>query len=403
MASGAIAYFGFQEMDLVLLAAGGVAALAILVGLAGTLIVVFRIRLALARRAAVQNERDAQLECTFAERTDFELPRTRWLPWVRVRWEWTLPKAEVRVLRRGKQLVEEVKPYQRASSDRIVRRFTVADTFGLSALSFDFTQELAVRVLPGTGRLGRMPLLATLTGGADIPDPAGIAEGDRVDIRNYNPGDPIRFVLWKVYARTRQLMVRTPERAVSTSRRTLAYLVTGAGDEPAAGAARVAVDSAALGGDWAFGADGADEPVQTKEAAMDIVAKSAHADRERAGGGLKNFLDRAGSGSGTRALIFVPGIEGPWIEPVLRSVSALRRDGAGRAPIEFVVCTDGVKALPSGTWIERVLMRNTPDRGASDATTSAREIKRLAATLGAGGARVWIVDRRDGHVQAATR
>ena len=50
-----------------------------------------------------------------------------------------------------------------------------------------------------------------------------------------------------------------PERAVAQTKRVVAYLATGARDEPAAAAARVALESGALGPGWAFGADGAEE------------------------------------------------------------------------------------------------------------------------------------------------
>ena len=52
-----------------------------------------------------------------------------------------------------------------------------------------------------------------------------LEDGDRIELRRYVPGDSARFIHWKVFGRTRKLMVRVPERALSRARRTVGVLV----------------------------------------------------------------------------------------------------------------------------------------------------------------------------------
>lgn len=263
---------GAREVDLVLLGAGAVGAAAILVSLALVLLAFARVRRALAKSATARAP--LVLECGSAVRTGFRLPRLRWLPGARVRWSWLAPQAKVRALAIGGWLEEEVLPRTRGFGETLARRIEVGDAFGLASIAFSRVEARAVRMLPSVGGLKPMHVVRTLAGGSDWSHPEGTPDGDRLDLRAYAPGDPIKYVLWNVFARTRELVVRTPERALSAARKTLAYLVAGAGDEPAAGAARVAVDVGALGGDWAFGADGVEGPALTKEAALEALARS---------------------------------------------------------------------------------------------------------------------------------
>ena len=120
----------------------------------------------------------------------------------------------------------------------IVRRIEISDAFGLAKVALRATEERAVRSLPSVGALKQMSVVRSIASGEDMPFPGGQPEGERADLRRYVPGDPVRFVLWKVFAKSRQLVVRTPEQAISPARQTYAYVVAAEADEPAAGTAR---------------------------------------------------------------------------------------------------------------------------------------------------------------------
>jgi hypothetical protein len=391
---------GFSEVDLVLLGAGAIGLVALLVSLVTVTIGWLRVRVAL-RRMKVP-ETPIVLECGYPVRTGFRLPRLRFVPGARVRWKWIDPAAKVRLLPAGSWLEEEVFPATRGMRDMLVRRIEIGDAFGLATIAFERTEVRAVRLLPSVGGLRQMHVVRTLSGGSDHAHPEGSPDGERLDIRGYAPGDPIKYVLWSVFARTRQLVIRTPERALSAAKKTLAYLVAGAGDEPAAGAARVAVDAGALGGEWAFGADGVAEPASTKEAALEALARSAHAPREVAGQGLATFMREAAATSTGRALVFVPGKPGPWLDGVMKAAAQLAPDTSGRVPLEFIVCTDGVHpGAKASSGLKRAIVAVDEVADASDAPVAPDELSRVVQALGRLRARVIVVDRRHGHVHVA--
>lgn len=389
---------GAGEVDLVLLGAGAIGATAVFLSLATVGLATLRVRAALGRMT--RTEAPLVVECGWPVRTGYALPRLRWIPGARVRWKWIAPSAKMRIVAVSGWLEEEVVPTSRAWSERLQRRIEIGDAFGLAAITLDREERRPVRILPSVGGLKQMHVVRTLSGGGDFSHPEGSPDGERLDLRSYAPGDPIKYVLWTVFARTRQLVIRTPERALSAARKTLAYLVAGAGDEPAAGAARVAVDMGALGGEWAFGADGVDEPATTKDAALEALARSADTPRDKGGRGLAHFMRQTASTNAARAVVFVPGKPGPWLEGLVQSAQQIPADGMGRLPLEFVVCTDGVKGKRGKS---RVAFALDPKEGeaASDAPVAADELSRVVATLGRLRARVIVVDRRDGHVHVA--
>ncbi|TNE86691.1 MAG: DUF58 domain-containing protein [Deltaproteobacteria bacterium] len=224
-----------------------------------------------------------------------------------------------------------------------------------------------------------------MTGGDGMAHPEGPPAGDPMDIRHYGEGDPIRFVLWKVFAKSRTLVVRTPERAISPQDRTIAYLVSAPGDQAAAGAARVAIETRALGNRWQLGADGCDESADNRPHAMELILRSAAVDDANSGAGLGRFL--AGlEGRSRRAVVFVPPVPGPWLDRVLATCGP---EHLGGAQLDFVVCTDGIGAPAARrSWF----VRPTDTASGTDPELLAAVLKRLA-----GAGRLAVLDRKTGE------
>lgn len=387
----ALLYYGLRRIDLILLVVGAVGtalvALAVLTTVVGALV---------AWRSVRHRPTDelGKLECGYPSRTGFWLPYLWYVPLVDVRWIWIHPEAQVRTRRSGARLFEEVIASRRGEVREVVRRFEVGDIFGLCQIRFWVGERRPVRFAPSRGNLQHIEIVRGMSGGDELSHPEGPTSGDPYDLRRYQAGDPIKLMLWKVFARTRMAVVRTPERAISPARKTVAYLVTGDLDEPAAGAARVAAENGSLGEDWVLGADGSGDVAMTPAQAVDILTRSGHARPEAGGAGLGEFFARASTGSVGRTVVFVPGTPGPWIDKVKAACSGHR----GR--VEFVVGIDGLEQGPEQSWWRSLLTGESRPRHGAGSVDPVRigELNEVIEGIGGGRSKVVVVDRVDGRL-----
>lgn len=341
-----LAAFGFEKLDLVLLVVGyGVGGL-VVIALGTVLVGAFGTRLWL--RRADLTWRVSSFETGRSVETGFGLPSLWWFPLLQVRSTWLNPPgAAVEQDSGGGRLNERVELSRRGLVRGVTRRIVVQDAFGLARVGFRHRQAGPLEVFPHLGGIRRLPVLTSLTGGDEIPHPMGLEDGDRVELRRYVPGDSARFIHWKVFGRTRKLMVRVPERALSRARRTVAYLVAGPGDEAAAAAARAAIEEGALGIDWQLGADGSPEPTDDPNEALHKVLSSASY-RGRSGAGLQRFLAAVEPRGPAALVVFAPPIEGSWIDE-LRRASA-RRHGRVRVVIAVDAVVEPGSTRPWWRW-----------------------------------------------------
>lgn len=394
--SVAVLYYAFEKLDLVLLVFGyGAMALLGLVT-AFTFATTVALDVHLRRRAragsapsSAEGDSRLALETGRWQRGTFTLPALRWLPLVRARWEWERPLGfETDVETNLGTARERVRARHRGEHVGVRRRIVVEDVFGLTRLALRSDDPVVVEVLPHLGGLRRLPTLLAFSGGADWPHPMGLDEGDRMELRRYAPGDPARFIHWKIYGRTRKLVVRMPERALERAERTIGYFATGPSDEASAAAARVAVETGALGEGWAFAADGAGGSGRVADARLAIARSAAH--EGEAGAGLEAFV-RAEERKGPVALVlFVPPAPGPWIERVLPTLSARR----GRTRV--VIGVDGLSPGGAAAWWRRALVRARPSEA-----TAADALDEVLSKLSSARADVVVVDRGSGRVLTA--
>ncbi|MFO0713237.1 MAG: DUF58 domain-containing protein [Sandaracinus sp.] len=381
-AFAAVKWLAYAQLDLVFLVIGygaaGVSLASLVFVLLGALRVALRLR-------GSRTAPDRKLETGRSLPTGLVLPRLLLLPFVRVRWSWDGPSAHVELVPKGLSLREQASLRERGLTDEIARRIVVEDVFGLARIAWTHRQRAALVTLPHAGALKQLPLLVSMAGGEDIPHPMGVAEGDRVELRRYAPGDPARLIHWKVFGRTRRLMVRMPERALTRARRTVSYLVAGERDEASAAAARVAVESGVLGDEWIFGADGtAGELDDAHEATLAIV-RSVGA-RSDGGLALESFVVRAERLGPASLVLFVPPVPGPWLA---RALSVVKPRG-NRTRV--VVATDGVSASPPpARWWRWLVSTPAPTR------TTSRELDEVVRAFAALRCEVVVLDRVSGR------
>lgn len=386
-AAAALYTIAYPTMDLVVLVLGW-AAIA-LAAAATVLVVLGTIRVYFAARALPRGGEE-KLETGRMLPTGVMLPSLLWVPMLRVWWEWETPTADVAVEPEGLlRLREEASLRVRGYVRGVRRRIVVEDVLGLSRLAFRHSDPIALTVLPHPGALREMPVLVSLSGGDEFPHPMGVDDGDRMEIRRYAPGDPARFIHWKVFGRTRKLMVRMPERALTRARRTVAYLVAGPRDEASAAAARVAIESGALGPDWVFGADGTPGEASEPGPALERVIRSVDVASAGGAGGalaLKAFVERAERAGPASLVLFVPPEPGPWLDRVVQ----LLRARAGRSKV--VIATDAVTTTRPRSLLQRLLLR-APER----IGTSVEGLDKVTRAIAQTRVQMVVVDRHSGR------
>ncbi|MGV8039079.1 MAG: DUF58 domain-containing protein [Thermoanaerobaculaceae bacterium] len=395
LAVASLLLLGVGTLDLVVFAAAGlgIGLLLLVLLLVGIVAAVLHLRVRRAPAAVA-----LRLESGQQQPTGWVLPFPRWLPLVEVSWRWVHPP-EVAVHPRPRRggAVEEVVPARRGEWREVRRRLEVRDVMGLAALSWTVGAATHVRVEPSRGGLDHLPLLDTLAGGEELSEPRGQPFGDRVDMRQYTHGDSPRLILWKVYARTRKLLVRIPERAVTARPRACAYLVAGDGDEATAGLARVMVERGLLGDNWWFGADGTERVASDAQGALDVLVASGLAGRgwgadadaaTRSGTRLGEFLARADRAGFGVCLVFLPARPGAWTAEAAAVLAGTRLRTL------LYTALDDADTRPAGhSRLSRWLLRPSPPGPPRWADVTA-----MSSALAGLGVPMTAVDRRHGRL-----
>ncbi|MHB2020487.1 MAG: DUF58 domain-containing protein, partial [Candidatus Xenobia bacterium] len=381
---------GYEHLDLVLLLAGVTGILIALLLVVSTGVGGILMHAALKR---AETRQKLELEAETSQMTGFCLQFPRWIPLIETTWQWERPeggrdRVEVRCEWDQEFLVEKARPMHRAVYKDLCRRVSVRDVLGLNAFTWNSSREADILVLPHRGRLDNLEVLNSLIWGDDISDPRGEPIGDRVDMRQYAHGDSPRMILWKLYARTRKLMVRIPERAITTRPRACAYQLAGEDTEPVAGLARVILERGVLGEGWRFGADGTAGHTPHLQEALRLLAASGNTSAEP-GSGLGQFLQQAQLDGYASCFLFLPSRPGPWMA---RVVAALERT---RMQVTIFLGTDELRVQSvQEPWWHRVLFRqeHDPNRPRSE------DLSQVTQTFGKLAAEMILVDRQAGRL-----
>lgn len=388
----ALRLFGYGAMDLMVFALG-ICALAILLCCLFSVVIcglILQRRIARAPETAPGNGKT--FEAGFPNQTGFTLPPVVMLPLVRLRWSWQYPDHVDNRIRIAPNncLEEEVTPRLRCLGGHVVRRFEVSDVLGLCRYSWRLRRERECYALPRINTLKNLPLLHSLTAEDGMPRQSGEPVGDRMEIRPYVAGDSVRDILWKNYARTRQLNVRLRERSVAHGKRILAYLLSGPGDEAAAAVARAALESGAFGDDWQFSADGTETPCDDLESSLRAVARSRGL-KEPHAPGLERFLAAADQRGATHCIVFaaagtISGFAGP---KGLHS-------GAFHGRFSLVLATDDMEEHERRPPWSSLFLRPAERRGEGGGGGSREELLVLCRQLGPAVESIVLVDRATG-------
>lgn len=379
----ALLMLGGKRQDFIMIVTGGVGVFLSLIGLLSTLVGGIVIRF---RNRGLQTEARLSLVENIETPTSYVLPKPWWLPLAQCSWAWVLP----RVSHRTENRKEWVTFHRRGEWTEILRVFYIEDPFGFTRVSFQAKHPCQIRVAPNVGKLSSTIMIQGFQSGGDFSHPEGEPIGDRIDIRNYSPGDPVRYILWKVYARTGQLVVRQPERAFQPANRLSAYLISHESDVASAGAAWYTIQNNLLGQDWRFGLDGSSEPLSEKDKALDEIIRSSSF-KGVPSDGLLQFTQAVLSEGSQRLLIFAPPSEGPWVENVIAASRLLN--------VQVVLGIDGLSSTGSFSRMMRYVVQ--PKNESSGATPSKEDLDALLFRLHKSNIKTQIADRITGNVMSA--
>lgn len=386
LALASLHLFGYQRMDLVVFALAVCVVIIVLI----TMVMVFMTGLWLRHKLQaelIQPLPGRELEAGYPAATGFQLPAMPWLPLMELNWQVVSPDTMPTRIRQDENsglLTEYITPPRRCRGEALQRDFMLSDVLGLARFTWRARQRVRLTILPRMGKLQQLPALRTLDAADGIPGQAGTPQGDRMDIRRYAAGDSVRDIMWRVYARTRHLNVRLPEKSLFHSERTLAYLIADHDDEAAAGVARFAVENGLLGENWLLGCDGSQETASTINRATTLIAASRRPQQPPTYG-LDAFLDN-NQGSGSACIIFAPAHQGAWVTAFSASINRYR------SPFTLVLATDTLADSGQRTWWEALLMADKTETHYDKA--SLQSVSRLFAKR---CERVIVVDRDSGR------
>jgi hypothetical protein len=310
--------YAFQKLDLILLVVGYAGAALPAVSALAVAVTALALKLGTKPDPAepARPTGPLLLETRTAFPTDFSLPSLWFAPLVQLSWTWEEPAGpRVDIARAHGRLLESVRMHERGLYRAVRRRILLEDVLGLSRVAIRLRETPELDVLPHPGALRHIPALTSMAGGDDLPHPLGVDEGDRLELRRYVPGDPARFIHWKVLGRTGELMTRTPERALTLTHRAAAFIIAGDDDDATAAVARVALERGLLGPDFRFGSDADPAGASDLGESLKILMRSTSA-RTTAGANLRAFLEEVEKKGPASLVLFAPPAPGDWLDAV---------------------------------------------------------------------------------------
>lgn len=107
-------------------------------------------------------------------------------------------------------------------------KFSYGDRLGLARLSWEvpsFFAESEFTVRPPRVIERALPLLSSSSRQGDELPAVNERQGDLYDLKSYHPSDGMRKILWKIYAKSGQLIARHPEKSMSPEGKTAMFIL----------------------------------------------------------------------------------------------------------------------------------------------------------------------------------
>lgn len=196
-------------------------------------------------------------------------------------------------------------------------QLNITDRLGLTRLTWFFPLENYIEVSAKDMVLGAVSLQALDPHSGDLHNLQHSRQGDLYDIKQYDPSDGLKKILWKVFAKSGQLVVRRPEPATIPQGTIALYLVAKPEEDFVAGAIQTYINF--LCGreiKIIFGTDGL-RNIITESAIKTTINQMAMHDEAGTGQGLPSFLDTLKQQSQSlEVIIFTGATNTSWINNI---------------------------------------------------------------------------------------
>lgn len=157
---------------------------------------------------------------------------------------------------------------------------TLGDQLGFTQLRWEMHPNPAqvFRVEPPRVQEPRLPIISSCQRSGDLIVATQDRLGDPFDLKTYHPADGLKKVVWKIFARTGELISRHPEHSMSPEGQVIVYCATRPLDDYVCSSALAYLEQLyALDLEIFFGCDGAlgRSPARSTEDARDMLIETA--------------------------------------------------------------------------------------------------------------------------------
>jgi len=134
--------------------------------------------------------------------------------------------------KKDRLLVEEITFPHRGNWIVTNIQATFTDRFGLTTISWNMPlSDMAIRIAPSGDTNSYIPIISSSQRAGDELEHPLERTGDPYDLKPYHPSDSMRKILWKVFARSGELISRHPEKSMTPEGKVVIFVLADRHDD----------------------------------------------------------------------------------------------------------------------------------------------------------------------------
>lgn len=229
----------------------------------------------------------------------------------------------------------------------------------------------SITVFPPKGSFEGLPIInSCVREGDTLPNPE-YHHGDLFDLKRYHPSDGMRKIVWKVYARTRELLARHPEKTMTPEGKVLVLVWADTEDDSIASLAlEYARFICALGLELSLTCKGAlDIPpakndVQTEKLLIETAWNASTSDVSSVNANISKLLTEGSEASATTHIVVICDLESPVAKELSSIGEEISKRGITPAFIALrnnqLITAPTTRGFPA--FLRKVLLESGPEK-----------------------------------------